>query len=580
MNTNPGIPFRAMNLREAEVEVRGAGNAIYLRHPEALRTQDADLLALLERCCGQYAHRTFLAERESSGWRSMTFAAFFDRVERMAAVLEIHGIGRREPVGLLASNGIDNAVVHFALLAIGAIVVPLSPAYLAHPQGAAILGSLASKAAARRVVHDDPPRVNEISIDERLSLTDLVRQAAGDIRVSPLASRRPTIKPEDDAKIYFTSGSTGSPKAVRLTHRMLVSAASALEQISPRMPDDQIAVTVDWLPWAHTFGGNVNIHAALMRGKTLYIDSGAPLPGRFDVTIEHLNEVCPTEFGSVPAAYPMLLQALEQREEFARRFFSRVRTCSYGGAALSPSLVERFQDLAIRTCGERILFGGGYGMTEACGLLTMVYWQAERADLLGLPVPGVEMKLVGIESGRWECRVRGPNVFEGYDEATEESLFDDEGYFMTGDSVEFASSKDPAQGLVFAGRIREDFKLSNGTWVRTGCLREALLDKLRPWASDLVIVGENRDEVAALVWSPQTGLTSHGELLRLCREFNLDRHGVTQRIARLAIVDRAPDAAAGEVTPKGTINLRKLLGNRSSLVDAIYSTESCRVAAG
>lgn len=570
--------YRVMTLRKPEVDVRICGDVIYLKHPEPLQSRDADLVAMLERCCDQYAHQPFLAERENTQWRSVTFSDFYNRVQRCAAALQAQGAGANEHIGLLARNGIDNAVVHFAVLALGAVIVPLSPAYLLHPQGAAMLGALAAKAQISRLVHDDDlPDVHALGIGEHTSIARLLQVAATDIEVTPIAQRRRHVNASNTAKIFFTSGSTGTPKVVRLTHRMLVSAAAALDQISPQMPRGLAATTVDWLPWTHTFGGNVHVHAALMRGKTLYIDGGAPVPGRFDTTIRNLHDVCPTEFSSVPAAYPMLLQALEEREEFARRFFSRVRTCSFGGAALNPSLVQRLQEVAVRTCGERILFGGGYGMTETCGLLTLVYWCAERTDLLGLPTPGAEMKLVRIEDGRWECRVRGPYVFAGYAEGFDSEVFDDEGYFITGDAVEFASAGDPAQGLVFAGRIKEDFKLANGTWVRAGPLREALLDRLRPHAADLIIVGENRDEVAALVWQSRADGLSHGALIELCRQFNADRHTATQRVARLCIGDRPPDASAGELTAKGTINVRRLLDNRRQWIDEIYSSVRYRL---
>jgi feruloyl-CoA synthase len=314
-----------------------------------------------------------------------------------------------------------------------------------------------------------------------------------------------------------------------------------------------------------------------MRGKALHIDAGAPLPGRFEKTLENLADVGPTEFSSVPAAYPLLLQALEQNETFARRFFSRVRMCSFGGAALSPSLVARLQAVSIRVCGERIAFGGGYGMTEACGLLALVYWRTDRTDLLGLPPPGVEMKLIRIDGDRWECRVRGENIFAGYGDTARAEVFDDEGFFITGDAVQFAEPGEPDEGLLFAGRIKEDFKLANGTWVRAGGLREALLDKLRPLASDLIVVGENREELAALVWSPHRDEASLQALWQLCREFNAQRPGATQRIARLSLCERPADPAAGELTAKGTINVRKLLDNRRELVEQVYSSDRYRV---
>lgn len=569
--------YRAMILREPVVDVRICGDTIYLKHPVPLQVRDTDLVAMLERCCDLYAHQLLFAERDNAQWRTVTFSDFFNRVQRMAAALEAQGTRRGEHVGLLARNGIDNAVIHFAVLALGAVVVPLSPAYLMHPQGAAMLSALATKAQVSRLIHDDLPDLQALRIGERISIAQLLQVAASDIEVTPIERRRQHVNPDDIAKIFFTSGSTGTPKVVRLTHRMLVSAAAALDQISPRMPPGVAAATVDWLPWTHTFGGNVHVHAALMRAKAMYIDGGAPVPGRFETTIRNLHDICPSEFSSVPAAYPMLLQALEESEEFAQRFFSRVRACSFGGAALSQSLVQRLQEIAVRTCGERVLFGGGYGMTEACGLLTLVYWQTERTDLLGLPTPGVEMKLVRIDGGRWDCRVRGPNVFAGYGEAIDAESFDDEGYFITGDAVEFASADDPLQGLVFAGRIREDFKLANGTWVRAGVLREALLDRLRPHAADLIIVGENRDEVAALVWPSHEEGLQLSALTELCRQFNAGRHTSTQRVARVCIGDRPPDASAGELTAKGTINVRRLLDNRRQWIDEIYSSPRYRV---
>lgn len=570
-------PFREVTMQQPRVAVRGRGNVIYLRHPDKLRVADLDLVAMLERCCDQYAHKVFLAERAESSWRTVTFAEFINSVQRVAAALERQGVVRGARIGLLAQNSIDNAIANFAVLALGAVVVPLSPAYLVHPQGAHLLGQLAAAAEVSMLIHDDALAVSGVGIGTCVPLSLVSQGAKSDVAAIPLAQRRAAIRPNDTAKIFFTSGSTGAPKAVRLTHEMLVSAAAMLDQVAAQLPKGESAVMVDWLPWTHTFGGNVNVHAALVRGKALHIDLGAPVPGRFQVTLQNLREVCPTEFSSVPAAYPLLQQALEQDEEFARRFFSRVRTCSFGGAALSPSLVARLQEVAVRICGERIAFGGGYGMTEACGLLALVYWRTDRTDLLGLPPPGVEMKLVRIEAERWECRVRGPNIFSGYGEVVQSDVFDSEGFFITGDTVEFAVPRDPTQGLVFAGRIKEDFKLANGTWVRAGSLREALLDKLRPLASDLIIVGENREELAVLVWSKQRDDRALRKLSRLCREFNAERRSATLRIARLSLCERPADPAAGELTAKGTVNVRRLLDNRRDLIEQVYASDHYRV---
>ena len=356
---------------------------------------------------------------------------------------------------------------------------------------------------------------------------------------------------------------------------MLVSATSMVDSIRPRLPAGERPVSVDWLPWSHTFGGNVVLHSALRRGTAVHLDAGAPMPGRFDQTVANLRDVCPTELNSVPAACSLLLQAMESNADFATRFFSRLRSCSFGGAALSPMLYERFQALAVRTCGQRIAFTGGYGMTETCGIITSVYWATDRADLVGLPPPGVTLKLVRLDATRFECRVRGPNVFHGYAGTSNGSSFDEEGYFLTGDAVEFACASDPAAGLVFAGRLKEDFKLANGSWVRAARLREELLNHLRPTASDLIVIGENREELAALVWATEES-SVFPALQKRCREFNANR-STTQRIARLMVLRGLPSSQDGELTAKGTINTRRVVERRQDQIEQLYTRDRYRV---
>ncbi|WP_051278686.1 AMP-binding protein [Solimonas flava] len=561
-------------------ELRADGEAILrLRHPEPLQAADDNLVALLERCCARYAARRFLSERDGEGWRSLSFAAFATAVEQAAAVLAAEGIAAGSRVGILAPNGIAHAVASFAVLALGAVAVPLSPAYLAHPRGAALLGQLARSAGVEVLLHDEALPVWD-DAPRRVGLGALMRRLGGGDAVPTLRERAATIASRQPAKIFFTSGSTGTPKAVVNTHGALAAAAAMLDQVGPRLPDDESPVVLDWLPWTHAFGGNANLHWALLRGASFHIDAGAPVAGRFEQTLRNLADVCPTSFTTVPTGYPLLLDALERDAALAARFFSRLRVCSFGGAALSAAVIERFQALSLRVRGTRMPFGGGYGMTETCGVIALVWWDTERGDLLGLPLPGIELKLVRGDGGRWECRVRGANVFDGYLGGDDGAAFDDEGFFVTGDAVELADRERPEQGLIYAGRLREDFKLANGSWVRVGPLRAALLDHLRPLAADLVVLGENRDEPAALVWLAEPGVAheaAQAQLLAACRDFNRARRGATERIGRVLVAARPPDAAAGELTAKGTLNARRIAEQRGDELARLYTDPAFRV---
>ena len=572
--TRMSAPFRNLGLNPAQVLARVGDGVLYLRHPDELEPHDADLVSMLDRCCHLHGTQPFLAEREHGDWRRISFLEFRSAVERAANVAEALGIGVNTHVAILAPNSIQHAIATFAVLAAGGVVVPLSPMYLAHPNGAVALAQLAKSAAVTVLLHADELPGDQVLADGACiplgQLLDCTQQLQG-----PTLSERCRVdRSKQAAKIFFTSGSTGSPKPVVNTHGSLTAAAAMMRQVRSKVIPGEPSASVDWLPWSHTFGGNVTIHSALLRGTSVHIDGGAPMPGRFDITLQNLRDVCPTEFSTVPAAYPLLLAALEGDDEFARRFFSRLHICSYGGAALSAAMAERFQAVAVAACGERIPFGGGYGMTETAGLIAAVYWLNDRTDLLGLPVPGVELKLVQLESSRWECRVRGPNLFSGYLGMPNHDLFDAEGFFLTGDTVELADPERPVEGLIFAGRLREDFKLANGTWVRAGRLREELLDRLRPLAQELVIIGENRDELGVLVWAAANaeGNLQSGIAERIA-DFNASHPAASQRIGRVKLRQAPPDRAAGEVTAKGTINVRRFVDNHREEIAELYAEE-------
>ncbi len=418
-----------------------------------------------------------------------------------------------------------------------------------------------------------------------------------------------TLTPDVTAKILFTSGSTGTPKGVLNTHRMLSANQQMIRQAWPFLAGER-PVIVDWLPWSHTFGGNHNVNMMLANGGTIYVDGGRPAPGLFAQTIANLADTPPTVYFNVPAGYAQLVPALEGDEEFAERFFSRLRLLFNAAAALPAGLRARLESLAARHApGRDIPVTGSWGATETAPAVTSANFSFTDARCIGAPLPGALVKLVPVEDA-YEIRVQGPNVTPGYyarPDLTAEA-FDAEGFYRTGDAVGFAVPGDLDAGLVFRGRIAEDFKLSTGTFVRVGAVRTALLSSV-PVLSDAVIAGENRDYAAALAWlNPaearkllgrdpvlantvlantvlaNTGLANPGpadgevitdqDLLRLVAAAlarHNDGHGSAARVGRLLIMARPASLDAGEITDKGDVNQRTVLAERAALVDLLYA---------
>jgi feruloyl-CoA synthase len=386
----------------------------------------------------------------------------------------------------------------------------------------------------------------------------------------------------------FTSGSTGIPKGVLNTHRMLAANQQMIRQAWPFLAVDA-PVIVDWLPWSHTFGGNHNMNMALTSGGTLYVDGGRPVPGMFAQTLANLADVPPTIYFNVPAGYAQLVPALEADPEFAGRFFSRLRLIFNAAAALPPALRERLAAVARRTTGREVAVTGSWGATETAPAVTSAHYAFTDARCIGVPLPGAEVKLVPAEDGGYEIRVKGPNVTPGYlarPDLTEQA-FDDEGFYRAGDAVAFADPGDLNAGLVFRGRIAEDFKLATGTFVRVGAVRTALLSAI-PVLADAVLAGENRDHVCALAWlnpaearallggqpEPDGELITHeGLRVHLARALagHNDAAGSAARVWRLAVMARPASLDDGEITDKGYINQRKVLARRAALVDLLYA---------
>jgi feruloyl-CoA synthase len=384
------------------------------------------------------------------------------------------------------------------------------------------------------------------------------------------------IVPDTHAKYLLTSGSTGHPKVVINTHRMLCANQQMLAQ-TLRFVDHEKPVLLDWLPWSHTFGGNHNVNLVLRAGGTLYIDDGKPVPGAITRTLENLREVQPTMYFNVPRGFEMMLPALEADEAFARHFFARLRMVFYSGAGMPASTWQRLEAVAARVRDEPIWLTTSWGSTETAPAITFANWKLDRPGVIGLPMPGIRIKFVP-NGGKLEMRVKGDNVFPGYrhNDAATRDAFDDEGYYRIGDAGHLLDEADPLQGIVFDGRVAEDFKLSSGTWVSVGTLRLAVVSGLAPHVQDAVITGHDRREVGALLFLteaaralPPEALT--GQLRAGLRALASEGGGSSQMPVRALVLPDAPNAAAGEMTDKGYLNQRLALARRAGEVEALYA---------
>ena len=414
---------------------------------------------------------------------------------------------------------------------------------------------------------------------------------------SLLAAREPglvdasvkAIQGEDIAKLLFTSGSTGEPKGVINTHHNMCFPHAALSAVFHPDQEQTTPVTLDWLPWHHTFGGNQNFNRTLYYAGTMYIDDGKPTPELFGRTVRNLREIAVTAYSTVPAVYGVLLDLLEKDVALCRQFFSRLEWLSYGGADLPQSLFDRIQTLAVRETGQKIPVITALGSTESNSILTIVHWNNETMGNIGLPVPGTQMKLIPV-GDKFEMRVKGPQMARGYyhDEAKTAEAFDEEGYFRTGDAVRWADPSEPTRGLLFAGRVAEDFKLSNGTWVHTGSLRTRALSAMSPLIADLVITGHDRDELGALAWLNEDGVRAllgdscEGEaslpdspavkdaIRARLQAWNQAHNHASTAIRRLCLLRRPASLDKGEITDKRYVNQGAVLQSRHNRVEELY----------
>ena len=591
--------------RDIAVERRPDG-LIILKSRIPLQPYEKHIPASLARWSKEAPERIWLAQRGGPDrqWRKISYGEAKRTVDGLTQGLLNLGIAEGRPVTILSGNSIEHALMTQAAMQARLPAAPVSPAYSLMSQDHLKLKYLFDLIKPAVVMVQDGPTFEKAlkALDltgvtvvhvlrpcdgiKSISFADLAATPVTDAVEESIAK----ITPDTVGKLLFTSGSTGMPKAVINTQEMMCANAAMMMQVRPRSADAPVSTVLDWMPWNHTMGGNAAFHPILVDGGTLYIDDGRPMPGQLEETIRNLREVSPTYYANVPAGYAALAAAMEKDDALCRSFFKNLTVMAYGGARLPDDLYDRMQALAVKTTGERIVFYTGWGSTETAPTSTGTYWDTERVGLIGLPFPGVELKLVPC-GAKYELRLRCINVTPGYFGQPEltKKMFDEEGFYCIGDAGIFVDENDPLQGIIFAGRVVEDFKLTTGTFVHVGSLRTDAIAAATPVVHDALVAGQDRAFIGLLAWpnlhacrqvvgNPDAtfeDVIKHPEVIA-CFKRGLEAHnasasGSSMRIARAMLMAEPPSIDGNELTDKGYINQRAGLERRAALVEKLYA---------
>lgn len=604
-------PFKPIDFLSRDVSAeRRADGTIVLQSNHKLTPYEKHVPALLARWAAEAPDRIWLAQRRGPDreWLKVTYAEAKKQVDAVTQALLDRGFGPDKPAMILSSNSIEFALLTMAAMQARAPVAPVSPAYSVMSQDHAKLryvfdlikpglvfvqnGEIYARALAALdlegvlLVHVDkaPPKMQSLPWSELIATRPTAAVEASIDR----------IEPKTTGKFLFTSGSTGMPKAVINTQEMMCANLAMGQMSRTRKASDPPAVMLDWLPWNHTMGGNATFQGNLADGGTTYIDDGKPLPGLFEETLRNLREVSPTYFANVPAGYAMLATALENDDALAKRFFKNLNSLAYGGATLPDDLYQRIEALAVKYTGYRLPFVTGWGSTETSPTATTVHWASERVGLVGLPFPGVQLKMVPTgEEGRYELRLKSVIVTPGYYKQPDltAQMLDEEGFYKIGDAGRFVDAGDPSLGLIFDGRVVEDFKLMSGTFVLVGTLRTAAIAAASPVLQDAVICGQDREYVGLLGFPniaacrqlaadsearlTTAELLAHpavvGTLKAGLAKMNAESGGSSMQVRRVLLMAEPPSVDGNEMTDKGYINQRATLERRKALVEKLYA---------
>jgi len=594
---------------EIELNRQPAGSWL-MRSAEPLADYDHRVGDWLDFWAREAPQGIFLVEQTNHGERTVRYAQARAAVLALAESLLGYGLGPDRPLAILAANGIDHALVMLGALYVGIPIAPIAPAYalqttdyikLSHAfrllnPGMVVVDNGDLYGPAMQHALDPSVPVIALRSPSTPRMRELASLSGDGRRRDEVAAAATQVGRDTIAKFLFTSGSTGIPKAVINTHGMICANSQMKRQVAPCLAEEP-PVMVDWAPWNHTAGGNSNFSIILHNGGTLYIDPGKPTPSLFGASLELLRRVSPTIYFNVPRGYELLIPHLKAEPEFREHFFRRLQFLWYAAASMQPATWFDLEQLAIEAVGHRILTVSGLGMTETAPIALFGNVNATGPGVVGVPVAGVELKLIPHDDC-FEVRYRGPNVTPGYwrDPKATEAAFDEEGFFRSGDLVSFIDSNRPEAGLRFDGRMNEVFKLSSGTKVSAGKLRLDALDALRPLASEVVVVGADREDVRILVFpdwevcastagvnpiATPAELASNKALRAIFYErlakLAATGTGSSNRIVAALLVEVPPSNSAGELTEKGTVNSRALQRNRPELLEELFRGTDDRV---
>ncbi|MCV6587325.1 MAG: AMP-binding protein [Marinibacterium sp.] len=590
--------FGPLSYRAPCPELRRVGAAIYLRQRVDLPDYPSSVIDHLFAAAKAHPDRLALAERGPDGWAGPSFRDLERTSAAIAQALLDRGLAQGDCIAILSRNSIPHAQMTFGAMMAGITVAPISPSYARFSEAFARLESTFAQSRARLFFVDDAQALSGAL--DRLDLSGCTvvseRPRPGDLNVTALLETPVTdavmrahaaVTPDTVGKLLFTSGSTGSPKGVINTHRMMCANLAMSQAVAMHVPQAHRR-KLCWLPWHHTFGGNHILHDTLRTASTLYIDSGRPVAGAdFQRSLDAIREVRPTNYSNVPLAYGMLVDAMEDDPDLAQAFFSGLTYLHYGGAGFPGETYDRLQALAVAHRGYRIPLTGGFAMTELAPSALSVHWPYDGVGRVGMPMPGVEAKMLPLGDDRYELRIKGPNVFPGYVDQPELTarVFDEEGFFCTGDAMRFDDPDRIAEDLRYAGRVSEDFKLDSGTFVQVGAVRVGFNLECGGLVRDAVIAGEGRAHIAALVW-----LTDSARARAVARDdglidpapedraalgaalarWNRDNHGSSRQIRAIGVLADPPDLAGNEINDKGYINQRRVLALRAGIVGRLY----------
>jgi feruloyl-CoA synthase len=584
-----------------------ADGSVVLRSHHPLGPYPATIVEVFTGRARDHPERTLVAQREGGGWRALSWGEAAVQVETLARSLLDRGVSGR-PVMILSGNSIEHLLLTLAAFTVGSPAVPVSVAYSLQSSDHEELRRIAALVTPAVVFADEAgafgPALSAVrdGCAAREPASDpavvTITGGHGTLAWRELTAAPPTpagdaaagVGPDTVAKLLFTSGSTGEPKAVITTQRMLCANQQAMRQVWPFL-NQQPPVLLDWLPWSHTFGGSHNVGMVLYNGGSLYIDDGRPAPALIDRTLRNLEGAAPTVYFNVPIGYSLLVPRLKADPNLAKRFFRNLQVVFFAAAALPQQVWDDLLALAGTAADHPVAVTTSWGTTETAPAATSAHFPSGRSDCIGVPLPGVEVKLVP-EGGKHEIRVRGPNVTPGYYGRPDltQAAFDAEGFYRTGDAAELIDPALPGRGLRFAGRIAEDFKLDTGTWVNVAAVKSALLSACGGVLQDCVITGHDRRYVSAMAWlNPLAAAQLTGErhpaeghspvllddprvrayLAQSLAALN-EGAGSSRRVERLMLLSDPPQLDASEITDKGYINQRACLTRRAADVAALY----------